>query len=563
MLNEALNVLLIEDNPGDARLVKEALSDTQFARWQLTSCQTVTDGVALLGQEGFAAVLLDLTLPDCSGVETIVRVHRAVPKIPIVVLTGLNDEAISRDAVKAGAEDYLVKGLFDGGLLSRSLFYAIERGRLRTELEQARDVALQAAKQTAALKADFLARMSHEIRTPLNAIIGTAELQMLSEMTQEQRQRMGVIESSGELLLTIVDHILDFSKLSAGKLVLENLDFNFHDLIASVIDSFGTNVRPKEIELGFHVDRDIPASLRGDSNRLRQILNNLLSNAIKFTSKGEVWLRAVRVKETASETIISFEVRDTGIGIAPDVQARLFQPFVQADQSTSRRFGGTGLGLVISAQLVEQMGGTLGLESALGKGSNFHFKLPFEKSAPIAQPSASGATYDGDLAPTPQVLDPLHAQRKELRVLVVEDNVTNQALIRQQLDALGYSLRMADDGSRALEILAKERFDVVLMDCELPGLDGYEATAEIRKRGRNGKNLKIIALTAHVGENQRERCLAAGMNGYLSKPIRLQTLADTLDACSSNRSESSSQKHSWFGPTARAQSRSERTSRFA
>jgi two-component system, sensor histidine kinase and response regulator len=546
---------------------------------------------------------------------------------------------------------------------------------------------LKEVEQTARLKAEFLAKMSHEIRTPLNAIIGTAELQMLSEMTPEQRRRMGVIESSGELLLTIVDDILDFSKLSAGKVVLERLDFNFDDVIESVIDALGTIVRPKELELAFYVDPDIPDRLRGDANRLRQILNNLLSNAIKFTAAGKVWLRTTRIKETAGEVVVSFEVRDTGIGIAPEVQAHLFQPFVQADQSTSRRFGGTGLGLVISAQLVEQMGGTIGLESELGKGSNFHFKLRFEKAEQIARPSASEAvgmdfsdihalvvgdtvmgrgvisqylaswgiaslslaseeaalselrsapaqnlnyavvllddgpsdkglilarsikddpllkntkviimssdqstTRSEDIADVwltkpvrPSLLfnsvhrlfsktesdhgedvriahiaNPQHAWRKDVRVLVVEDNLTNQTLIREQLDVLGYSMKLAHDGSRALEILTKEQFDVILMDCELPGLDGYEATTEIRRRGGNGAHLKIIALTAHVGDDQKERCLDAGMDGYLAKPVKLQVLAQTLDACSSNRSESvRERRHHWFGQSPRAGSRAE------
>ncbi len=524
--------------------------------------------------------------------------------------------------------------------------------RLRKEVEQ-----------TDKLKADFFAKMSHEIRTPLNAIIGTTELQMLSEMTPEQRRRMGAIESSAELLLAIVDDILDFSKLSAGKLQLEKLDFDFPGLIERVIDTFGAVVRSKELELTYYLDPDIPTELRGDSNRLRQILNNLLSNAIKFTLTGEVLLRITRIKETAEDVMVCFEVEDTGIGIAPDVQSHLFQPFFQAEQSTSRRFGGTGLGLAISAQLVEQMGGAVELESELGKGSTFRFNLRFEKVERIAQspgpdttavhfkgihalvvgdnkissgviskylaswgieslsiaseesafselrsgpeknlnyavvlldqgsankglnlarliksdsllkntkaiimssdPRASNSNDiadfwltkpvrpslllnslhklfsnddrgNGDLVRPVEVRNAQHAWRKDVRVLVVEDNLTNQTLIKEQLGVLGYTVQIAEDAPRALEILAQERYDVVLMDCELPGLDGYQATAEIRRREGNGRHVKIIALTAHVGDNQRKRCLDAGMNGYLRKPVKLQTLGETLDACSHN-----------------------------
>jgi two-component system sensor histidine kinase/response regulator len=534
------------------------------------------------------------------------------------------------------------------------------------DLTENRRLLLEVEK-TAQLKADFLAKMSHEIRTPLNAIIGTAELEMLSEMTPERRRRMGTIESSGELLLTIVDDILDFSKLAAGKLVLEQVDFNFAALVEGVIDTFGAIVRSTGLELAFYLDPKIPSGLRGDPNRLRQILNNLLSNAVKFTSMGQVLLRISRFEENADEVVVRFEVKDTGIGITPDLQSHLFQPFVQAEQSTSRRFGGTGLGLVISAQLVEQMGGNIGLDSKLGKGSNFHFNLRFEKGARIARLPGSDHTAltftgiralvvgdgaisrgiiseylaswgienlsieseetalselrsapanhsytavlldhglgskglnlarvikndpflkntkviimssdqsssnsidivdswltkpvrpsllfnslhrlfsrsgsgEGDLA-IPGILsrNPQRAWRKDVRVLVVEDNFTNQTLIKEQLGVLGYTIQMVDDAFQALEILAQDRYDIVLMDCELPGLDGYEATREIRRREGTGRHVKIIALTAHVTEGQRELCLDAGMNGYLGKPVKLQTLAETLDACSSDEAMS-------------------------
>jgi PAS domain S-box-containing protein len=523
-----------------------------------------------------------------------------------------------------------------------------ENRRLQKELEQ-----------TVKLKTDFLERMSHEIRTPLNAIIGTAELQMLSEMTPEQGRRMGIIESSGELLLTIVDDILDFSKLTAGKLVLEKVDFDFVDLIEGVVDTLGAMVQSKELELAFYLDPDITSGLRGDPNRLRQILNNLLSNAIKFTSLGEVLLRVTRVEETPEDVLVRFEVKDTGIGITPDVQSHLFQPFVQAEQSTSRRFGGTGLGLVISAQLVEQMGGTIQVDSELGKGSNFHFRLRFEKGEHIPPRAVSTAVAftaidalvvgdgavsrgvisqylaswgirnlsianeevalgelraapkqglhyavvlldqglgnrglnlariiksdsllkntkviimswaprsdesidivdrwltkpirpsllfnslqelfspsdrgKGDFVDPSTVIIPQHAWRKDVRVLVVEDNLTNQILIKEQLGVLGYTIRLVDNASLALEILTHKEHDIVLMDCELPGLNGYEATAELRRREGNGKHIKVVALTADATENQRKRCLDAGMNDCLIKPVKLQILAENLDAYS-------------------------------
>jgi two-component system sensor histidine kinase/response regulator len=523
-----------------------------------------------------------------------------------------------------------------------------EQLRLRKEVEE-----------TAKVKADFLATMSHEIRTPLSAIVGTAELQMLSEMTGEQRRHMGVIQSSGELLLTIVDDILDFSKLTAGKLLIEKIEFNLAELAEGIIDTFGALVRSRKLELALFLDPGLPTRLRGDPKRVRQVLNNLLSNAIKFTPMGEVSLSTTKVEESADELVVCFEVKDQGIGIAPEVQSRLFQPFVQGEQSTSRRFGGTGLGLAISARLAEQMGGTIDLDSELGKGSTFRFHVRFEKVAEIAQPadmvaavftgigvlivsdgeigraaiarqltswgmttrsistesalselrsasaqngnyalvlldegranqglnlarsiktdsllentkvivmrsepslSSSTDTVDGWLAKpvSPALLfnslqrlfskndlsngnfarsvkaaNPQIVWRKDIRVLVVEDNLTNQILIKEQLAVLGYTIHIVGDARGALAAISQSRYDVILMDCELPGMNGYDATAEIRRReGKNGR-LKIIALTAHVSDNQKKRCLDAGMDGYLSKPARLQTLADSLDACAS------------------------------
>ncbi len=517
---------------------------------------------------------------------------------------------------------------------------------------------MKEVEQTAKLKADFLATMSHEIRTPLNAIIGTAELQLLSELTPQQRHRMGVIESSGELLLTIVDDILDFSKLSAGKLVIEEIDFNLGELVESLIDSFGAFAHSKKLALSSFIEPRIPTLLRGDSKRVRQILNNLLSNAVKFTSAGEVLLSTTSIEETAAEVVICFEVKDQGIGITPEVQKRLFQPFVQAEESTSRRFGGTGLGLAISKQLVEQMGGSIELDSVAGTGSTFRFTLRFGKpelsadhpgsagagvdfkgaralvvgdgemgreavarqlgswgmetqsiagqesafselraaraqdrsyrlvlidegptneglnlakliktdavlkdSKVVVMSSAESATaatgiFDSWLVkpigpsillrcttqlfsvhdlPLPDSARPVEVEkkplawRKKVRVLVVEDNLTNQILIREQLGVLGYTVHLVGDAAGALGAINQSTYDVVLMDCELPGMSGYEAATEIRRREGNRRHLKVIALTAHVTGNQKQRCLDAGMDGYLRKPARLQALAAELD----------------------------------
>src|ERR1700683_1907835 len=362
-------VLLIEDNPGDIRLVREALSDRRLARWRLTCCETLAEGLALLAAEIFAAVLLDLTLPDCVGEDTIARVHGAAPRMPIVVLTGMESESISREAVRAGAEDYLVKGVFDGGLLSRAIFYAIERARMRRDLEKALDEALQAAK----LKSEFLAIISHEMRTPLHAILGPLELLIDTASDPDQIEFAKTALVGSHAMLALIDDILDYSRLAGGELRGREVAFAVSDTLEALIDDFIPQAKEKGLELRFRNELAQPLLLAGDPARLGQVLVNLIGNAIKFTERGEIAIVVSLEAETAMDATLRFSVTDTGIGITKDVQKKLFTPFSQADASSTRKFGGTGLGLAIAAQIVERMNGTIGISSTLGSGSTFHF----------------------------------------------------------------------------------------------------------------------------------------------------------------------------------------------
>jgi PAS domain S-box-containing protein len=536
------------------------------------------------------------------------------------------------------------------------------------EANRARDRVRDLALETARLRSDFLASMSHEIRTPLTGIIGTGELLSRSDLTPEQRRLTEIIRSSGELLLTVVNDILDFSKLAAGRVVLEKLDFDLVELTETLVDSFAATARAKGIELALHADIHMPTGLRGDQSRLRQILNNLVANAIKFTERGEVTVRATRAEDTADDVLVRFEVVDTGIGIPIAAQGRLFQPFVQAEGSTSRRFGGTGLGLVIAAKLTEQMGGEIGFESESGKGSNFHFTARFEKGPKIARPwmaatdvlcfngiraivvndslasrevisqyltpwgiknaaVSSGAEAlellqrepPGDEKQVVVLIDeqtpdmgalrlaraikdhpdikhrkvimfsaedgarnageavdawitkpvrPSHLfssllelygdtarvgiekiaaalqhpigneqppWRKAVRVLLVDDNLVNRTIGAKQLSALGYTVQIADGARQGLDLISEGTPDLVLMDCEMPEMDGYQAVAEIRRREGTARRTVVIALTAHATADDRARCLDAGMDDYLSKPIKLQTLAEMLDTWVSDK----------------------------
>ena len=391
------------------------------------------------------------------------------------------------------------------------------------ETAQSRDAALQSAR----LKSQFLANMSHEIRTPMNSVIGMTGLLLNTELTEEQREFAEAVRLSGEALLTIINDILDFSKIEAGKLTFEMVNFNVRETIGEVIQLLGEQAQAKKLTLATSVAPDLPAVIIGDPGRLRQVLTNLTGNAIKFTREGEVTIRAAKVSETVTHSVIRFEVADTGIGIPEKGRAGLFEPFFQVDASTSRRYGGTGLGLAICKQLVQLMDGQLGVESQNGKGSMFWFTARFEKATAPAANGHSDPATDHVAHPVglPAVTEKIH---KRGRILVAEDNALNQKVIIHQLQQMGHSVDAVASGVEVVEALQQIPYDLILMDCQMPEMDGYAATAEIRRREGDAKHTPIIAMTAHVMKEDQDKCLAAGMDDFLSKPVRVARLEKIL-----------------------------------
>ncbi|MCO5172071.1 MAG: ATP-binding protein [Planctomycetes bacterium] len=427
-------------------------------------------------------------------------------------------------------------------VISSYLAAAIDRMRAAEDMRRARDQALESAR----LKSEFLATMSHEIRTPLHGVLGMNSLLLDTDLTPEQRELAETVRRSSEHLLTLLNDILDLSKIEADRLELEVVEFDLGQAVREAAGFLAEVAEQKGLALSCRLHSGLPRTVRGDPVRLRQVILNLVGNAVKFTERGGVEVRASAAPHGPG-AVVRFEVIDTGPGVSPALQARLFQPFTQADSSTTRRHGGSGLGLAICRRLAALMGGEIGVESAPGGGSRFWFTARFEARSSSARITSTRVSQVRLPRPTRSQRRPTRAELEEGQVqpagaprpvaerrptvLVAEDNPINQRLAVRMLDRLGFDAEVVCNGEEAVQAVARREFACVLMDCQMPLVDGYEATARIRAAWDGLRpRPPIIALTASAMQGDRERCLAVGMDDHLPKPVRPDALRAALES---------------------------------
>jgi len=528
-------ILVVDDEPDLELLIRQRFRHK--IRSNELTFEFAGNGVEALRKlsmdaDSYDMVLTDINMPEMDGLSLLVKIKEQFAHHKAVVVSAYGDMENIRTAMNRGAFDFITKPI-DFTDLETTINKTIAEIRLIRQGQVARQKLAETilakeiaelerlkAEQSEKFKQQFLANMSHEIRTPMNSVIGLTNLLVKTQLDDQQKKYLNVIKKSSENLLVIINDILDLSKIEAGKMVFEKTPFFVAESLDTVFHTLQFRSDEKKLAFAIDIKPNVPHALLGDPVRLNHILINLAGNAIKFTEKGSVTITADELSRNGDQSIIEFAIRDTGIGIAEDGLNKIFESFSQASNDTTRKFGGTGLGLTISKQLIELQGGSIYVSSELGKGTTFSFKIPFH----IASEQESGAGKD-------EATEINRDDLKGLRILLVEDNPFNQMVAVDTLNDLLPEpfIEVAENGLEAIHHLSAADFDVILMDIQMPEMDGFEATRKIRQDLPAPKHMtKIMAMTANVTKDEVDNCFSSGMDEYIAKPFDPQDLLGKL-----------------------------------
>ncbi len=517
-VQSGLRVFLVEDDPADAAILSRMLKRSFGKAHVLRVASNLADAVRGLSEEGKAydVILLDIGLPDTTDLSGLERLREMKIASPIIVLTGADDDSLALRAVAKDAQDYLVKWEFDENFISRSIRHAIERHQLVLQLTLAKDEAELANRA----KSDFLANMSHEIRTPMNTVLGMAELLHNAKLSPTEREQLHRLQRAGDHLMSLLEDILDLSRIEAGQMHLEETSLDLDDLVRTAIDIPRLAAERKGVSLLVERDAVLPQRINGDPKRLRQILLNLVNNAVKFTDKGFV---RISILPDDGGLSLHFTVEDSGAGIPNDKLDAIFGKFVQAETSTARRFGGSGLGLPIARRLTESMNGRLYVESTVGKGSTFHVVLPLRSAED--QHERDGVDQD-----VPALETKLRELERTIRILMIDDSPDNHELAKAFVADLPVAISTAESCEEGRKAFGRETYDLVIVDMHMPTADGVTTLRALRQIEKENFAVPtpMIAFSADVLKETIARAMGAGADGYLSKPLRRKTFLENI-----------------------------------